>query len=265
MLYVVAVMAEKWKIDVHGLVGMSSHYHAETTDVHANEPDFVRDVNSSVSKALNAYYGRSGRFWEDEKYHKLALLDEESQLDRLIYLYTNPVAAGLVRKHEEWPGVLTRPCFQGAYEIRVKRPGFYFREKKWPEEAVLRITPPPMCRGLSTKEFGALLFERIKAREKEIREEFRRDGREFVGRKKILRQSKERKATSVEEKPRRIPRVACVDVVKRIEWLEAVRVWEISHRVAYERKRDGAKGVLFPYGTYWWGRFGGELVEPEPG
>ncbi|MEM7232679.1 MAG: hypothetical protein AAF517_10915, partial [Planctomycetota bacterium] len=44
LLYVVAVMAEKWKIDVHGLVGMSSHYHAETTDVHANEPDFVREV-----------------------------------------------------------------------------------------------------------------------------------------------------------------------------------------------------------------------------
>ena len=143
LLYVVAAMAEKWEIDVHGLVGMSSHYHAEVTDVRGNEPDFLRDVNSSVSKALNRFYGRSGRFWGDGQYHKLALIDGKSQLDRLIYLYTNPVAAGLVRRHEDWPGVLTRPCFQGAYEIRVKRPEFYFREKKWPEEAILRIVPIP--------------------------------------------------------------------------------------------------------------------------
>ncbi|MEM7232320.1 MAG: hypothetical protein AAF517_09110 [Planctomycetota bacterium] len=267
VLYVFAVIANRYGIAVHALCVMSSHYHLVMTDVRGKLPKFFQDAHSLIARSLNAFHGRSENFFAGGKQpSRVELLDEEAQLEKLIYLYTNPVAAGLVKRWEEWPGVITKPCFRGAYTIRVKRPRFFFRAKRWPAEITLRITPPPALAHLDPKELGDRLFDGIKKREKEIREQFRREGRKFLGRKGVLHQKHTKQAASEEALFAMNPRVACKDVSRRAQWLKERKEWLDQHRQAFVALRDKAEVVVpFPEGSWKWVEFGGGTVETAPG
>ena len=155
MLYLLAALANRHGVEVHAFCAMSSHIHLVCTDVKGKLPAFMTDFMAFSARALNAFHGRRGCFWEPERsYDRLVLLDEDAELESLAYVHTNPVNAGLVEKHDLWPGATTRPCVAGPYELQFRKPNHFFRDESWPAEVVLRVTPPPFLRGFDEQEVG---------------------------------------------------------------------------------------------------------------
>ena len=266
MLYLLAVYAERYSIDVHAFVCMSSHIHLVCTDVKGKLPFFMAQFLSLSARALNAFHGRFENFWSNERYSRVLLPGEIEQLDKLVYTHTNPVTAGLVEDHEDWPGAATRPILSGAYEIEIARPDHFFREdsETMPASARLRVTAPPLLRGEKPRVLGTRLLGLIKASEKETRETMRREGRKFVGRKTVLRQSPKQSARSHEERFKTNPTLACRDKWKRIELLQRKLEWLKEYREAYGRYRGGDRDVIFPFGSFKWPTFANANVAPAP-
>ena len=266
MLYLLAVMAERYTIDVHAFVCMSSHIHLHCTDVKGRLPFFMAQFLSLSARSLNAFHGRFENFWSNERYSRVELPGDVEQLEKLVYVLTNPVSAGLVEKHEDWPGAVTRPLLDGAYEIEVRRPDHFFDEdsETMPASARLRVTPPPMLRGEKPRVLGKRLFDLVKASEKYTRDEMQREGRNFVGRKNVLRQSPRRSAQSREERFKTNPTLASRDKWVRIELLQRNLDWLKEYREAYSRYRRGDRDVIFPFGSFKWPTFAHANVAPAP-
>lgn len=87
---------------------MANHYHAIL--VCSGDPNdlakFMNYVDGEIAKAIKQLLGISynTKIWA-QRYHSAAVLDPEAVMQRLAYIYTNPVSANLVSKAEEWFGV----------------------------------------------------------------------------------------------------------------------------------------------------------------
>ncbi len=155
-----------------------------------------------------------------------------------------------MRTYTEWPGAMSYPEQMGEKAEVVERPVGFFRDKgKVPKAAVLRFTPPPIFEEDRSTWLPNLL-ERIRERESEIRTEFKRTGRRFLGREAVLRQSPFSRPARNEPRRGLNPRVASVDKWKRIESLQRLKNFLEAYRAAWEAFCDGERSVIFPFGTY---------------
>ncbi|HSN14760.1 MAG TPA: hypothetical protein VLT61_09020, partial [Anaeromyxobacteraceae bacterium] len=75
------------------------------TDLHARLPDFNRILNGLVARATNCLLGRWKCFWDPDSYSAVRLETTNAILEKMVYVLANPVAAGLVRRGSEWPGL----------------------------------------------------------------------------------------------------------------------------------------------------------------
>jgi REP element-mobilizing transposase RayT len=57
-LFVLAVAARRFGVEVHAFCVMSNHYHLLVTDRRARLPAFVQHLNGFVARAMNASLGR---------------------------------------------------------------------------------------------------------------------------------------------------------------------------------------------------------------
>ena len=66
-------------------------------------------------------------------------------IEKIAYVMANPVAAGLVQKASDWPGITTRPAELGRASRTAARPGYYFdaHNPNWPALACLQFSMPP--------------------------------------------------------------------------------------------------------------------------
>jgi putative transposase len=137
----VALTAESHGVLVHAVTVMSNHYHAVVTDQHGNIPEFCRDVHSLSARALNAHLGRWEALWSAQRLSLVELVDAPDVWDKLVSTLTNPVAAGLVSRSSEWPGLRTRPVDLRRAPAVFKRPRTkFFRRSGLPSEVALRLS-----------------------------------------------------------------------------------------------------------------------------
>lgn len=140
--YCLGVAAERYEEETCLLAFMSevTHYHMDLADTHRPQdvsrvPDFLRDFNSNLARALNTHYGRGGSFWCGGSYSNTEIHTERSLIRQLLYLWTQPVKDGLVADPYEWPGFKIMPEDFGT-EITVDKPeGAYFGGYRGPETA----------------------------------------------------------------------------------------------------------------------------------
>ena len=248
--FCLAVAAKKTGCIVHADCGMSNHFHLVVTDVHGNLPEFMRWLNEFVAKCGNAELGRWESFWAPASYSAVALVDEEAVMKALVYTYTNPVSAGLVRSHKRWPGAISLPSEMGGAAKVIKRPtGFFRKNGPVPETACLQLEPPPAFER-DRSEWLPDLKARVAAREAEIRRELEHKGRRFLGRRGVLRQSPYGRPKNAEHRRGLNPRVATRDKWKRIEALQCLKKFLDDYRAAWLEFAAGDRSVVFPFGTY---------------
>jgi REP element-mobilizing transposase RayT len=249
--YVIAVMQNKWNIDVHAICVLSNHLHICLTDPDGNIVDFQRDCHSFIARALNAQHGDFESLWSSSQTSRVECERPEDLLDKIAYIMANPVESPLVCYGRSWPGI------RRAWPSRprtFRKPKTFFRGQQdggvWPESAVLELSRPPGYDHLDDDQLGALIRATISKREKRFREQHRANGRPFLGRAAVKRQSRYATPRSREPRFRISPKVACRDQGRRIERLRANKRWSDAYRAALRRWRAGDRHVEFPPGTY---------------
>ncbi len=126
-------------MQIHAACVMSNHHHLVVTDVHGVLPVFLRELHRLTAKAMNASQGQWENLWAAEPCNVVRLVTDEDVEEQIAYVVANPVAAGLVRRPEEWPGVL----LWGDRGLRAPRPSSYLLEDgTCARELVLRIERP---------------------------------------------------------------------------------------------------------------------------
>jgi REP element-mobilizing transposase RayT len=98
-LYCLAVYAERYAIEVHAVVLMSTHEHLIVTDNRRRLPDFFRDFHRVVALGTKILRRWEGTVWDSEPTSRVALCNPKAIIEKLAYIMANPVEAGLVPDH----------------------------------------------------------------------------------------------------------------------------------------------------------------------
>jgi REP element-mobilizing transposase RayT len=241
---VLAVAAERYDIRLHAVCVLSNHYHLVVTDPFARLPAFLRDLNSLVARALNASIPRWEDFWSASGHSAVTLGSSADVLEKAAYVLANPVAARLVRRACQWPGVWSAPATIGTTTLVVKRPSQFFDpDGPLPDSATLALSAPPGFH--SAEAFRKELEVALAAREAEAT----RSSTRFMGLLKVLGQRQLDRPRDREARRGLSPRVASRDKWRRMELLGRLQQFARDYRRALEAWRSGYEPV-FPAGTY---------------
>jgi REP element-mobilizing transposase RayT len=243
------VAATKNEIEIHAYCVLSNHFHLILTDPHGRLPDFQRVLDGLVARATNALLGRRESFWDPDSYNATRLEDPESVFEKMAYVLANPVAAGLVRRGADWPGLWSDPCLIDGAPVFVERPeGFFRTEGPMPPVARLCLRWPPGCEDKSA--FMTRLLQQVHDDEDRAAARVADLGRSFLGAACALAQSP--RARPAPEDPRRRirPKIATRNLDRRVAALRRLRNFAQDYREAFEAWTSGVRDVLFPLGTW---------------
>jgi REP element-mobilizing transposase RayT len=247
-LYLLALAAARYGIRVHAFCVLSNHFHMIITDPDAHLPAFHQFLDALVARAVNASLGRWEAFWAPNSYSAVRLLSPRDVVDRAAYVLANPVDAGLVPSGSSWPGLWTAPERIGGDPFIAKRPTHFFDPRGGlPDEVTLPVTIPPGFD--SPEQFRGELERALTLREEDARARRRATGG-FLGVARVLAQKPTARPAPGEPRRALNPRVAGRDKWKRIEALGRLVEFLRSYRSAWNARRAGLAGVLFPHGTY---------------
>ena len=241
--YLLGMLAKQYGIPIHAYVVMSNHYHLVVTDTEGCLPDFQRDLNSLLARAINRHWRRSEAFWNRESYNGVKLLEDQDVVSEMAYTLTNPVKARLVDKASEWEGATSARMTFGQTRV-VSRPNEFFRDSM-PEEVELVLTRPAGFEGLSDAEVLELVRTDVARREAEHRAE----GKAATMRR-VRKQNWWECPESCDPRWGMKPTVAGRNKWARIEALRGSKEWLTAYYQALERFLGGDRKVEFPPGTW---------------
>ena len=102
------------KIENEAFCVMPNHFHwafhTKETDNDGNPvylQDILRSIKSFTAKEINKLAGRSGRLWQRESFDT-TIRDDKHLYHAIEYTINNPVAAGYVKKWNDWRGTYLR-------------------------------------------------------------------------------------------------------------------------------------------------------------
>lgn len=252
-IYVLAVVAKRHGILVHAVVLMSTHEHLVVTDPRGTLPLFLRELHRLFALGVKVLRKWEGAVWDHERPSVVRLCTPEAILEKIAYVIANPVAAGLVDRARDWPGVTTLPEQLGRTRLSAQRPDYYFDAESslWPDEAELELSLP-LLNGMTEDEVRAIVALEVEEAERQARVEVRARGWSVLGAAGVRRASPYARAKSWEPLRGRNPELAAGrgrrDVL--IEAIAALRSFRASYRQALEQWRRGLRATQFPYGTW---------------
>ncbi|MGE3963307.1 MAG: transposase [Planctomycetota bacterium] len=251
ILFLLAVAAERYSIKVHAFCVLSNHMHVIVSYSEKRLPKFMQFLDSQIARALNCHQGQWETVWAPGSYNKLDFLrDRSTILKYMLYVTTNPVAAGLVRRAKEWPGVKVLPHEIGRRVWKVDRPDFFFdADGKMPESVVLE-TSMPRIYGMSAEDARSRLMTEFKERERTIQRDRKTKKQGFLGARAVLAQSPLAYPKGGEPRRCRNPRLAASNRWARLEAIQNLEEFLVRHFDALQRFLAGDRKVVFPSGTY---------------
>jgi putative transposase len=249
---------------LHASTAMSNHHHSNVTDVDATLPAFKNVLHAFVARGVNAKRGRDDAFWSSDDPCDVEQLTDERTLEDIVYTYTNPVEAGLVKWARQWAGFSTYGWKFGEVR-RFRRPEWFYDPENpdIPDYVDIALVRPDIFPELSDDQLYDLINERVRKRELELQAEMAKKGRRFMGQRKLLKQRWNRAAKSREERFTLTPKVSSTCKWARIARLQRNEEWEREYAEARDARLAGMD-PLFPYGTYWMRRFAGVRVAAAP-
>src|SRR5664280_46780 len=264
-LYSLAVYSERYDIDIHAVVLMSTHEHLIVTDKYGRIPDFLRDFHRVVALGTKILSRWEGTVWDSEPTSRVELCTPKAIVEKLAYIMANPVEAGLVDRAQDWPGVIVLPDDLGTKTWTVERPDFFFDSDNplCPKTATLRLTLPKTH--LSSDEVRSRVAIELKQLEAEAQQRVRAKGWRVLGRLGVKKASPYRRAKSWEPLRGLNPNFAVGRGQKTAFFraVEALRTFRKKYRDALREWQKGIRDVLFPPHT--WQMCWLHRVQVEPG
>jgi hypothetical protein len=189
------------------------------------------------------------------------LLDEEAIIEKIAYVLANPVTAGLVRRATRWPGETSARLSFGDVVIALRPATAYYRNSRQSARYELVLAAPP---GVDPIHCLERVRVRVHQLEKEAAQKMQREGRKWLGERRVLQQDPYDSPSTWEARRGLRPTFASRDKWKRVEASQR-RGWFLSaYRSALDRFRSGDRTVTFPHGTWLMERLYGCNCAPAP-
>jgi putative transposase len=174
-------------------------------------------------------------------------------IEKVAYAIANPVAAGLVQRAADWPGLTIQPSELGRTSWTAARPKHFFDPKNpnWPPHATLHLSPLPTA-DMSEEETRAAVAEEVLALEAQARVDVLAEGKHFLGARKVASLSPLSRAKS-KEPPRSLNPTLAVGRRARdvlMAGIAKLRDFRARYREAFKAWRSGVRNALFPPGTW---------------
>ena len=245
--YEVGKAANKHGQEVYAAVAMSNHVHFTLGDTTGERSKFMQESMSGIARARNSDLERSGHFWGAGGYGDTVLLDRDALERKLLYVWLNPVRAGLVERAEDWPGFMILPRHWGE-TIRIEKPGKYYGRNS-PDVVEFVPQPPPGYGDMSLEEVKAYFEELLEIGEDEIAELRREFGETCRGAEAV-------QAVDPFDRPEKPlpfgqinPRFATRDKELMAAAIEGYRAFCDRYETLRQRWVKGTKNLRFPCGT----------------
>lgn len=250
--YAYAVAANKFKLKIHALCVMSTHVHVIATDPLAQHPDFTASAHRIIALGLKEMYGIEGSVWRGGGVSVQRLVGRDAIIESLAYVRLNPVAAGCVGTERAYPGVYGADDRDPLAETAetIARPACFGEESVLPDEAVFRLTPPPLVVEELGKEKAAReIAEAVERHRKDAQNQRKTAKRRFFGMKRVL-------ATDIWTRSGELKRTRLNPTYKGV----IARAIQLAHQTyqaflyAYQLAmgafKEGQRDTVFPAGTY---------------
>ncbi len=252
--FLLAALAPLFGVEVHEFCVMSTHYHLVLSVADQRISAFFEHLNARLAKAVNVLRGaRRGIVWEPGGLSIVELKTPDAIVQAIAYCIVNPVAAGLVWRPEDWPGLTVQAHELGRRVLSAARPDFFLDPRKWSEHASLRLGLPE---GL------VLLYGEDGARERIAAEverqvalahgEIRASYGKVLGPVAARNASPFQRAKSWETYGELDPHFATGRgrVAERVEAARELLEYRREYREAWLRYRAGERDHVWPYGCY---------------
>jgi hypothetical protein len=259
-----AKYCERREVKLYALAIEGSHIQAPADFPRMNRADFMRDLNSSVARAIPRlcpeYPG--GRFW-GRRYSNEFLPGPEDTEAYFFYTVLQPVNDGLVERLSDYPGY---NCFHDAVHgierqfefldikrfntARRRNPGAL--QKDYTTLVTLKYHRLPGYEELTQEEYAAVMYQKREDRRVEIVNKHKADGKSFLGRERLrsTRPGTRPKNPKTSKITDHRPRILSVCPKRRSRY----KSWYFSIYFAYKEAskcyRAGQLDVEFPEGTY---------------
>ena len=196
-----------------------SHFIVNGTHIHIvlrvynpqDIPGFMERFKTESAHYLNNLIGRNQRTLWCKSYDSPQLLQAPDVIEKIAYLYTNPVKDGLIDSIEHYPGLSSWQNYKtkksyikaqllkrdDVFEAAQDQGDTYFRRKKEllsksaGKERVIKIDTDDWMKAfpnLDKNETNQQIQDLIKQKEEEIRNNFRKEKRTFMGLAKLINQ-----------------------------------------------------------------------------
>lgn len=266
VVYLLAIAAERHGLQIHALCAMSTHIHLVVTDVDGELPKFLRFFHRMVALCTMVHRRWGASVWDTSATSVVRLETEAAVVEKIAYVLANPVAAGLVRRAELWPGAKVLVHEIGGGALSARRPEVYLNPKNWPDEATLPIRLPPGIKPAEAESFRGLVRAEIDRLEAQAQAEAQERRRPFLGAERARKVAPTARATTVEPAIDRNPTFA-VGRGQGDAWqnaVAAVRAFRACYQLALDRWCAGARDAVFPAGTWLMRVFHGADAAPAP-
>jgi hypothetical protein len=269
----VAKCVERYGATLYAFGMEGTHKHELADFSGCNRAAFYRDLNAACTRAIKRRYPdhfpEAGALWA-RRYSQEFIVRDEDLEQQFFYTVLQPVLDGLVSSIYEYPGY---NCFEDAIHEREREYTLvdwthYNSDKRWKKnisikdyEKVykLKYTRLPQYKELSKSEYIKMMRRKLKERTKQIVEQFKREGKKFLGREKLLqvmpgsRAKNPKKSTRWQFKPRIICK--CPETAKRtMKWYRSMVSEYVtsSHKYRAYLDDDEKDGLppTFPPGMY---------------
>ncbi len=243
--------APRHNLSIHGVMAMSNHIHKIASDHEANRSDYMQNTMREISKARNRHLNRTGSLWDGRPYGDTYILQQESIEEKLLYIWLNPVKAGLVQRAEDWPGFKILPRHWGkTLTIPVPEQADYYGRYS-PEVVEFTPQPPPGYRDMPIEEAREYFEELLRDAEDEFLKQY--SAQAFAGPKKVRSVDPTSRPSNddIYAHNHNGPRFAAKDA----ELIERAKARYEQFLRDYEKRRQrwvkGQTNICFPAGTVW--------------
>jgi hypothetical protein len=254
----------RYNVTLYALAIEGNHLQAPAQFHDENRKDFMRDLKSSIARAVPRYTSsyKGGTFW-GRRYSNEFLPDNDDIENWFFYTVLQPVQDGLVEKLSEYPGY-------NSFHDAIWRIGRKFQVMNWTkyylakrrkkkvrkidflETYTLTYQRLPGYEDLSQKEYAHLMIEKLEERRRKIVSERYAEGKGFAGRAALqaTTQGASPRSTKTSTISSHRPRVLCVCPVRRKEALSWYFACYAHYKEASDAYRQGVLDVTFPPGMY---------------
>ena len=223
---------------------MSNHLHLCVLDTTGQLSRFMQVFLSRLAKDLNSLDGLHGAVFES-RFSAIPVVDVDAFVQRIAYVVTNPVAAGLVGRWQDWTGIIG---WAGQFEpVTVRQ----IRETRH-RRRLTGIVPKGMARARSSERAATLRMgtweglnqAAIRAAIDERQRQLRKDVRTVVGMRAVLTRSPLHRPNRSKRSP--APRCFATCLKAKRSFFRAWTDFLNAFRMASEAFRAGNVDAVFP-------------------